>query len=108
EPVFGAAPQPVPPQPAPAVTRTDAPPPDTLGNDPIDEIENLIGRAMNVGFEDEPAPAPAPQPRPAPSPALRSLATPTLPVTPPAPEVPAPRQLSGADEAILAAVEASG
>lgn len=107
EPVFGAPPQPVPPRPAPAVSRTDAPPPDTLGNDPIDEIENLIGRAMHVGFEDKPVPPPAP-PRPAPSPALRSLATPTLPVTPPAPAAPAPRQFSGADEAILAAVEASG
>jgi len=101
EPAF-AAPRPQEPAPEPAITRTDAPPADDLGTDPIDEIENLIGRAMRVEF-DKPA---QPEPSPAPSPALRSLATPTIPVTPPQP-APSP-SFSGADEAIMAAVEATG
>lgn len=99
EPAFAAPPPEA--SPAPAVTRTDAPPLDDLGTDPIDEIENLIGRAMRVEF-DKPA---QPEP-PAPSPALRSLATPTLPATP-SPQALSSR-LSGADEAIMAAVEATG
>ena len=88
--------------------------------DPLNEIENLIGRAMRVEFDqpaDEPAqpleavqsaaepvvaPTPAPvEERPAPSPALRSLATPTVPVS-------APSSLSAADEAVLAAAQATG
>ncbi len=79
--------------------------------DPIDEIENLIGRAMRVEFdlpEDEtraivpdPAPAAPPPQRPVPSPALRSLATPVLPN-------PAADNLSAADQTIFAAAEATG
>ncbi|MGV8955266.1 MAG: SPOR domain-containing protein, partial [Cypionkella sp.] len=80
--------------------------------DPIDEIENLIGRAMTVEFDlpadavavSDPEPVvapPSPAPRPAPSPALRSLATPTLPVS-------APSSLSTADQTIFAAAQASG
>jgi hypothetical protein len=81
---------------------------DDSERDPIDEIEHLIGRAMRVEF-DKPATPAAPE-RPAPSPALRSLATPTVPVAAPAAESrPAgQRVVSGADEAILAAAEATG
>lgn len=74
---------------------------DTVGSDPIDEIESLIGSAMRV--ELAPAPAPVAAQKPAPSPALRSLATPTLP-----PAQPAQRSVSSADEAILAAAQAAG
>lgn len=83
-------------------------PVDNLGSDPIDEIESLIGRAVRVELE-RPV-EPSPDPRPVASPALRSLATPTVPVTPPPqPAAPAPgRAASGADEAILAAAEAAG
>lgn len=95
--------------PAPAKTADDR-----VGMDPIDEIESLIGRAMRVEFDkpDEEAAAAlgaevaAPAEKPAPSPALRSLATPTVPQ--PQPETAAPRQLSPADEAIMAAAQASG
>jgi hypothetical protein len=91
-------------QPAPSVS---APPPapsqdDDLGRDPIDEIEHLIGRAMRVEF-DKPAEAAIGEPRPAPSPALRTLAS-----APPATQSSAPRALSGADEAIMAAAQATG
>ncbi|QQR35248.1 SPOR domain-containing protein [Devosia oryziradicis] len=85
-----------------------------FGRDPIDEIEDLIGRAMRVEF-DKPSetPAPAVAERPAPSPALRTLATPVAPAIQPAataaqPAGSAPRTLSGADEAILAAAQATG
>ncbi|MHA6730444.1 SPOR domain-containing protein [Devosia sp. A369] len=81
-------------------------PDDDLGRDPIDEIENLIGRAMRVEF-DKPA-APVAEERPAPSPALRSLATPTIPATPANNAASAARSLSGADEAIMAAAQATG
>ncbi|MET3925509.1 SPOR domain-containing protein [Devosia sp. 2618] len=94
---------------APKFAPAPVQPDDGLGLDPIDEIESLIGNAMRVEFDqvDEPAI----DDRPAPSPALRSLATPTF-----APEANAPkkilprseRKLSSADEAILAAAEASG
>ena len=79
-----------------------------MSADPIDDIENLIGRAMRVEFalpENEASVVeskPAPEPRPAPSPALRSLATPVLPTN---------RQAAGlsvADQTIFAAAEASG
>jgi hypothetical protein len=88
---------------------------DGLGRDPIDEIEDLIGRAMRVELDNptdraEPA-APAIDDRPAPSPALRSLATPLAPVIPAAAagaQTSPSRALSGADEAILAAAEATG
>ena len=84
----------------------------SVGVDPIDEIESLIGRAMRVEFdlpEDEtrvtasdPVPAaPRSPPRPAPSPALRSLATPVLP-NPPA------DGMSAADQTIFAAAQATG
>ncbi len=72
---------------------------DNLGSDPIDEIENLIGRAMRVDL-DQPQPV---EPRTERS-ALRSLATPQLPKQP----TPASRGISSADEAILAAAQASG
>jgi hypothetical protein len=68
------------------------------GLDPIDEIESLIGRAMRVEFERPAVSAPVEQ-RPAPSPALRSLATPVAPQ---------PSALSAADEAVLAAAQATG
>ncbi|MDB5624161.1 MAG: hypothetical protein JWR39_2724 [Devosia sp.] len=76
--------------------RPDAP--QASSNDPIRDIEDLIGRAARVDLD----PAPA---RPAPSPALRSLATPTLPPKRSAGEQ---RAVSGADEAILAAAAATG
>jgi hypothetical protein len=87
---------------------------DGLGRDPIDEIEDLIGRAMRVDFDKPADPAaPVSAERPAPSPALRSLATPVAPSvsaesTSPAATTPPPRALSGADEAILAAAQATG
>ena len=81
---------------------------DSIGLDPIDEIESLIGRAVRVELDSQrPAPAAAPIPAaPLASPALRSLATPTIPV----PSQPASPQrgYSGADEAILAAAAATG
>ena len=98
EPVFAAQ--------HPAADKAD----DDLGRDPIDEIENLIGRAMRVEFDksDESDAEPVEQERPVPSPALRSLATPTMPAAHAEPPAGAPRSLSGADEAILAAAEATG
>lgn len=93
----------VPPSVEPALKSTDD---DTMGRDPIDEIESLIGSAMRVELDRPTAPA-ASDIRPAPSPALRSLATPTIPAPADAAE-PAPRALSGADEAILAAAQATG
>ncbi len=103
--------------PGPAAPRPSAtpaaPPPAPTANadvDPIDEIENLIGRAMRVEFDlpaDETpvvavkAAPEAPAPRPAPSPALRSLATPTIPTH-------KTEALSAADQTIFAAAEASG
>ncbi|WEK06337.1 MAG: SPOR domain-containing protein [Candidatus Devosia phytovorans] len=86
--------------PTPAAPAAPIPESDTLGRDPIDEIESLIGRAMRVELDvpDEPV-----APQPAPSPALRSLATPTLPQ-----HAPDSRNFSGADEAIFAAAQAAG
>ncbi|WP_152558282.1 SPOR domain-containing protein [Devosia sp. LC5] len=75
----------------------------TLGSDPIDEIENLIGRAVRVDM-DSSAPAKPTGDRPVASPALRSLATPTL-VQPAAKP---PRPVSEVDETILAAAAATG
>lgn len=110
-------PQPSLRQPSPAVEMPSTPRgrDNEFGRDPIDEIEDLIGRAMRVEFDKpvEPA-APAAEVRPAPSPALRTLATPVAPASPAAAARPAiaqtaaPRALSGADEAILAAAEATG
>ena len=122
-PVFGlgsapaAAPAPVtaaPTEPVPSFQPTVAPPvvaaaptvDDSVAMDPIDEIENLIGRAMRVEFDlpeekrasVEPV---APTPRPAPSPALRSLATPVLPTQ-------KASDLSTADQTIFAAAQATG
>jgi len=81
---------------------------DTVGLDPIDEIESLIGRAVRVELDSQrPTPTPPPAPSaPLASPALRSLATPTIPV-PSQPAAPS-RGYSGADEAILAAAAATG
>lgn len=108
EPTFGwAAPQPA-PKPAPVADEVD----DGIGRDPIDEIESLIGHALRVdldrgngrdrGSDLDTSNEPVRQPEmPAPSPALRSLATPLA-------LEPSGRKLSGADEAILAAAEATG
>lgn len=102
-------------QPAPPLEMSSTPraQDNDFGRDPIDEIEDLIGRAMRVEF-DKPAELAAPSvvERPAPSPALRTLATPVAPVLPSAAAQSAPagepRALSGADEAILAAAQATG
>lgn len=100
-------------QPVSAATATPQPGDDDgVGGDPIDEIENLIGRAMRVEF-DKPA-EPVASERPVPSPALRSLATPVAPAASPsaaqpvAHQSPAPHALSDADEAIFAAAQATG
>lgn len=79
---------------------------DTLGTDPIDEIENLIGRAVRVDMEPPVQARPAGE-RPVASPALRSLATPTLQAQP-EPAARAPRPVSDVDETILAAAAATG
>jgi hypothetical protein len=105
--------QPAPSVEMPSVSRAQD---SEFGRDPIDEIEDLIGRAMRVEF-DKPVESAAPpsSERPAPSPALRTLATPVAPVPQPAMaaqpapvSAAAPRALSGADEAILAAAQATG
>lgn len=73
-------------------------PPIRTEPDPLDEIEKLIGPAVR-GEQRTP------------SPALRSLATPTLPVEPaptPASEKTRTSSLSSVDEAILAAAATSG
>lgn len=116
EPVMPPAPEPVAPRPNPAdaflrpMTRKEpepvVEPDDGVGSDPIDDIESLIGRAMRVELDTPPAPAV--EPRPAPSPALRSLATPTIPAQPAPAASPSARGLSGADEAIMAAAQATG
>lgn len=110
-----AGPAPVLRQPAPSVEMPSTPrsQDSDFGRDPIDEIEDLIGRAMRVEFDKPAEPvAPSAEPRPAPSPALRTLATPVAPVLPSPAAQPAstgaPRALSGADEAILAAAKATG
>ena len=119
-PVFGLAGRATPTEPsvapvvAPTVARSRPQQPDQpddgLGRDPIDEIESLIGRAMRVEFDapEDPA-APVAESPPAPSPALRSLATPVVPAAAAERRTSdAPRTLSGADEAILAAAQATG
>ncbi|MCS6760939.1 MAG: SPOR domain-containing protein [Candidatus Devosia symbiotica] len=80
----------------------------SIQNDPIDEIENLIGRAMRVEFDMQADEAPTPEPMPvatmpksAPSPVLRSLATPTLPAD-------NPGGMSAVDQTIFAAAQATG
>jgi hypothetical protein len=113
-----AAPAPILRQPAPSVEMPTAPrsQDSEFGRDPIDEIEDLIGRAMRVEF-DKPGEVSAPvaSERPAPSPALRTLATPvalspqpTMTAQSAPASATAPRALSGADEAILAAAQATG
>jgi hypothetical protein len=94
-------------QPSPAVSVPPAPAAedDGLGRDPIDEIESLIGRAMRVEF-DKPAAA-APEERAVPSPALQNLANVAVPAAAAEPHS-APTTFSGADEAILAAAQATG
>ncbi len=119
-PVFGlgsrpATPAAVAPTPTPSEPRIEAPiaatpaavesaADDTLGSDPIDEIENLIGRAVRVD-SDAPAPVRPAEERPLASPALRSLATPTLAQQSAARS---PRPVSDVDETILAAAAATG
>lgn len=94
-------------QPSPTVSVPPAPAAedDGLGRDPIDEIESLIGRAMRVEF-DKPGEA-APEGRAAPSPALQNLANVAVPAAAAEPHS-APTSFSGADEAILAAAQATG
>ena len=84
--------------PEPAVRTAPVEPEDNIGLDPIDEIENLIGRAVRVDL-DTPRPKAAVQERSA----LRSLATPL-----PKQSGSANRGISSVDEAILAAAQASG
>lgn len=79
---------------------------DTLGTDPIDEIENLIGRAVRVDMDPPVEARPAGE-KPVASPALRSLATPTLQAQP-QPAAKAPRPIADVDETILAAAAATG
>lgn len=103
-PIFASAPTVAPePEPVPAALSAGA----DVGLDPIDEIESLIGRAVRVELDlpTEEPPVEAPE-RPLASAALRSLATPTLP--PEAPVPPQRRRMSGVDETIFAAAEASG
>ena len=104
EPGFARAPAQPAPTPdietPPAASRETIVSDDNVGLDPIDEIESLIGRAMRVGFERPEAQPEEPEQRPAP----RSLATPQLPKQ----SAPSPRSVSSADEAILAAAQASG
>lgn len=111
EPVQPTLPEPaaILPRPAaPAVVATAPIASESVGLDPIDEIESLIGRAMRVEFDlpvdevsvSEPIAA-VETPRPAPSPALRSLATPTVPSGETA-------SLSAADQTIFAAAQATG
>jgi len=99
-------------EPAPPPVR-EAPPVRTgaVGQDPIDDIETLIGDAIRVQGEPaerEAAPEPQAETRVSAAPALRSLATPVLPQARPAsrPE-PEPEPLS-AEETILAAAAATG
>lgn len=92
-----AEPAPVVAVPAPVAAKPSED--DNVGLDPIDEIESLIGRAVRVDLDDTPQ-ATAKSDRPA----LRSLATPQVPKHAPPP----PRSVSSADEAILAAAQASG
>ena len=94
------------PGPTVAVPPTPAPSDDDLGRDPIDEIESLIGRAMRVEF-DKPEDA-VPEERAVPSPALQSLINGAGPADAVVKPQPAPSSFSGADEAILAAAQATG
>ena len=80
---------------------------DGIGRDPIDEIESLIGSAMRVELDRANNPAYKSE-RIVPSPALRSLATPTIPASQAAQSSSSRRPLTGADEAILAAAQATG
>ncbi|WP_152664462.1 SPOR domain-containing protein [Devosia geojensis] len=108
-PVFGLGGRRVEPAPAPVREPTAARAEPGIGQDPIDDIETLIGDAIRVQnqptepeFEPEPArgdPVNA-------APALRSLATPVLPQTRPAPQ-PDPEPMS-AEATILAAAAATG
>lgn len=82
----------------PSVKATQVDPHDTIGSDPIDEIENLIGKAVRVDLD-----VPRNGPQIGERPALRSLATP-LPRT----AAPTSRPVSSADETIMAAAQASG
>lgn len=97
----------------PIVTPPPAPAPAPVDNsslDPIDEIENLIGRAMRVDLnpaakerlEQAPEVSLQPQQAPSPTPALRSLAG------TPAPQPEKRHTMSAADEAIFAAAQATG
>ncbi len=93
------------PPPAPA-----AAPVDSGSLDPIDEIENLIGRAMRVDLasaakaplDEAPEVSLQPPPAPSPAPALRSLAGTS------APQPEKRHTMSAADEAIFAAAQATG
>ncbi|ODT72497.1 MAG: hypothetical protein ABS75_03295 [Pelagibacterium sp. SCN 63-23] len=90
-------------EPEPVEPESVAPRPDdrdTVAGDPLDEIERLVAPAVRMNMA-----------APTPSPALRSLATPTVPVAPieAQPAAPDLRADSGSvDEAILAAAAATG
>lgn len=75
-----------------------------IGQDPVDEIENMIGRAMRVNVDQPRDPSVREPAAPILRPAARSLATPSLPKQ----TVPQSRSVSAADETILAAAQASG
>ncbi|WP_169194116.1 SPOR domain-containing protein [Devosia sp. MC1541] len=108
EPSFGIAPEPASATPH---QRRQEP---GFGTDPLAEIERLVGPAVRMSVQQDPAPEPIEQAEPKSAPApLRSLATPTLPPeTEQAPRGPRRRassaDTSSVDDAILAAAAASG
>lgn len=81
------------PEPAPYAAAPQRDP-----NDPLSEIERLVGPAVNMGREEPKGP----------SPALRSLATPTLPPQQPEVKPASLNEPKSVDEAILAAAAATG
>lgn len=103
-----------PPLPAGQARPAEAPPsaPNdvTVGTDAIGDIENLIGDAMRVQYRRDDAPHHPEERliRATPTPALRSLATPTIPVESTPPAAPRNGHVSGVDEAILAAAASAG
>ncbi len=112
EPDFTAAPEPEPvPEPVfeeivhqPQPVQPQAPLEPEPALDPLADIERLVAPAVLKPQQDTASAR-------APSPALRSLATPTLPIAEPepAPVAPAPRAEPGSvDDAILAAAAATG
>jgi hypothetical protein len=110
-PVFGLGGRRVEPAPAPVREPTAARTEPGIGQDPIDDIETLIGDAIRVQSqpvepEFEPEQARAEDVPVNAAPALRSLATPVLPQARSAPQ-PDPEPMS-AEATILAAAAATG